>query len=72
MIRVVRTPEGVELDQSGRTAGRGAYLHERKSCWQNALTGSLAKALRTTITEPERERLRQFSEGLTDPAKQQG
>jgi predicted RNA-binding protein YlxR (DUF448 family) len=38
LLRVVRTPDGhVQLDASGKKAGRGAYLCARLSCWENAL-----------------------------------
>lgn len=33
LIRVVRTPEGgIELDLTGKTSGRGAYLCFNKAC----------------------------------------
>lgn len=59
LVRVVRTDSGVQIDQSGKMNGRGAYLCERESCWQRAVTTDvLAKALRTTLTVDDRERLR--------------
>ncbi len=37
LLRVVRTPdEHVQLDATGKKAGRGAYLCARLSCWENA------------------------------------
>jgi len=33
MLRIVRTTEGVQVDPSGKLAGRGAYLHDKRSCW---------------------------------------
>ena len=37
LIRVVRRPDGsVALDATGRTAGRGAYLHSAPACLQQA------------------------------------
>jgi predicted RNA-binding protein YlxR (DUF448 family) len=33
LVRVVRRPDGsVELDKTGRTAGRGAYVHADPAC----------------------------------------
>jgi uncharacterized protein len=33
LVRVVRRPDGsVELDRSGKQAGRGAYLHASAEC----------------------------------------
>jgi predicted RNA-binding protein YlxR (DUF448 family) len=60
LIRVVRTEEGVMIDPSGKLHGRGAYLCERQSCWERAVTTDvLNKALRTMLTAEDRERLRQ-------------
>jgi hypothetical protein len=55
LIRIVRTPvDGVMIDDTGKRAGRGAYLCQRRSCWQRALTSNaLNRALRTTLTETE-------------------
>jgi uncharacterized protein len=60
LFRVVRSEEGVSVDPSGKLNGRGAYLCERKLCWERAVSGDvLAKALRVTLTDTDRERLRQ-------------
>ncbi|HET8841093.1 MAG TPA: YlxR family protein [Ktedonobacteraceae bacterium] len=38
LLRIVRTPdEHVQLDASGKKAGRGAYLCAKLSCWEGAL-----------------------------------
>jgi uncharacterized protein len=60
LIRVVRTPEGVWVDPTGKLAGRGAYLHDRQSCWERGLKGALAHALKVEFTDQDRERLRTF------------
>lgn len=57
LIRLVRTPEGVQVDPSGKQQGRGAYVHDRRSCWEDALKGSLGKALRTRLTDEDQDRL---------------
>ncbi|MCS7276109.1 MAG: YlxR family protein [Dehalococcoidia bacterium] len=59
LVRVVRTLDGkVEVDPTGKRAGRGAYLHRDYACWQAALKRDrLAHALRTTLTAQERESL---------------
>lgn len=59
LTRLVRTQnEGVQLDPSGKLAGRGAYLCSNPNCWQTALsTDVLAKALRTMLTDVDRQRL---------------
>jgi predicted RNA-binding protein YlxR (DUF448 family) len=57
LTRVVRSPEGVLIDPSGKAPGRGAYVHEQRTCWDRALKGSLSKALRTELTDKELEDL---------------
>jgi len=65
LIRVVRrVDEGVLVDPSGKLAGRGAYLHNQRSCWERALKGGLANALKTTLTSDDRQRLEEFMSGL--------
>ena len=60
LIRVVRSPDGVRVDLNGKMPGRGAYLHDRISCWERGLMGVLANALRTELTMEEREALKEF------------
>lgn len=60
LIRIVRTDSGVLVDPSGKMNGRGAYLCEQKSCWENAIqTNVLDRVLRVTLTNEDRERLGQ-------------
>jgi predicted RNA-binding protein YlxR (DUF448 family) len=65
-MRVVRTEEGVLLDPTGKRDGRGAYVHERRSCWEAALSGSLAHALKVELTAVDTESLRAHARQLTD------
>jgi predicted RNA-binding protein YlxR (DUF448 family) len=65
LLRVVRTEAGVMVDPTGKVNGRGAYLCERESCWERAVTSDvLNKALRTMLTAEDRERLRQNQPSL--------
>ncbi len=65
LVRLVYTPEGLRVDLTGRLPGRGAYLHDRRSCWEQALKkGTLARALRVTLTEDDIARMRAFMEML--------
>ncbi len=67
LVRLVRTPEGVRVDLTGRQPGRGAYLHDRRACWEQALKrGTLARALRVELTEDDLTRLRAFMAVLPD------
>lgn len=64
MVRLVRTPEGVLVDPTGKQAGRGAYLHDRRECWELGLKGSLAQALKVDLGAEDRERLEAFMKTL--------
>lgn len=66
LIRIVRTTDGVQIDPTGKLSGRGAYLHDIKSCWDKGLKGTLANALRTTISEQDMEALKCFAATLKD------
>lgn len=67
LIRLVRAANGVEIDATGKQAGRGAYLHDRRECWERALKGDLLeRALRTTLKDEERERLRAHGNTLPE------
>lgn len=66
LIRIVRTPDGVVIDPGGKLAGRGAYLHESKPCWEKGLKGPLANALKTELTGKDRDVLRTFLSELPD------
>jgi len=69
LIRIVNGPDGVKIDPTGKSHGRGAYLHDERSCWVRGLKGSLAHALRTQINEQELSELRSFLDGLPDHEK---
>ncbi len=59
LVRIVRLPSGgVEVDETGKKPGRGAYLCPDAACWELALTKlSLEHALKTETTAEEKEAL---------------
>jgi predicted RNA-binding protein YlxR (DUF448 family) len=63
-MRVVRTPAGdVILDESGRAAGRGAYVCRTAECLDRAVAkGGLSRALKTPLPHELRPAL---DRGLT-------
>lgn len=65
---MVRSPQGVFIDPTGKLAGRGAYLHDSRACWQQGLKGALAKALRTELSAADRERLNAYLVTLPEEA----
>ena len=54
------------VDLTGKAHGRGAYLHDERSCWERGLKGSLAHALRAEINEQELAELRSFMALIKD------
>jgi predicted RNA-binding protein YlxR (DUF448 family) len=65
-VRLVRiaadTGATVEVDDGKRhVPGRGAYLCREASCWERGLRGALAGNLRVTLTEHNREALRDYA-----------
>jgi predicted RNA-binding protein YlxR (DUF448 family) len=60
MVRIVRTADGVRVDPTGKLAGRGAYLHDRRECWVRGLRGALANALKAELTADDRAQLENF------------
>jgi len=72
LIRLVRQPEGLQIDPTGKLAGRGAYLHNRRSCWERGLKGPLAHALKVDLTPADLERLREFMLTLPEESEAAG
>ena len=68
MIRLVRTTDGVQVDPTSKLAGRGAYLHDRRECWERALKGALGHALKTELSVHDRAQLEEFMNKLPDEA----
>lgn len=64
LLRLVRTDEGVRVDPTGKLAGRGAYLHDARACWEKGLKGPLANALRTALSEQDLVILTAFMQTL--------
>ena len=58
-MRIVRTVTGdVILDETGRSAGRGAYVCRTGDCLEKALTkGALSRALKTPLPAETRDAL---------------
>ena len=66
LIHLVRIPDGsVQVDTNGKMAGRGAYLCQTRECWTIGLKGGrLEHALRTPLTQDNREQLTRYGENL--------
>jgi predicted RNA-binding protein YlxR (DUF448 family) len=72
LIRIVRLSDEVRVDPTGKLAGRGAYLHDRQTCWERGLKGALAHALRTELTAKDREELLAFMTTLPPETPAEG
>ncbi len=66
LIRIVRISDGnVEVDTTGKKAGRGAYLCRVQECWEVGLkAGRLEHTLRTSLTQDNREQLIGYGKDL--------
>jgi len=67
LIRLVRISNGtVEVDPSGKKAGRGAYLCQSPECWEDGLKrGRLEYNLRTALTQENRQQLIRYGKDFT-------
>jgi predicted RNA-binding protein YlxR (DUF448 family) len=65
LIRIVRTPDGIQIEHNERLHGRGAYLHPTAACWEKGLKSSLPQALRTEISEQDMLALREHVRSLS-------
>jgi predicted RNA-binding protein YlxR (DUF448 family) len=65
LLRVVRTPDGqVQIDRTGKAAGRGAYLCPKRECFEQAVKKRrLARTLRTMVPEEVVEQVEQWLDG---------
>ena len=68
----MRTPEGVFVDTTGKAAGRGAYVHNTRSCWEKALKGPINHALRVELSEEDRLRLKEYVSQLPQEKSTEG
>jgi uncharacterized protein len=66
LLRLVRTPNGVVLDPTGKLTGRGVYLHKLRSCWERGLKGAVANALKTEINANDMSTLKSFMATMPD------
>lgn len=72
LVRIVRTLQGeVQIDERGKTPGRGAYLCRSRTCWQDALShGRLEHALKIQLELGDRQRLDEYAQRLPCPETQ--
>ena len=68
LVRVVRTPSGsVQVDPTGKLAGRGAYVCRARACWEQALQGHrLSTALKTNLSADSLAALQAYAATLPE------
>ncbi|MCC6169444.1 MAG: YlxR family protein [Caldilineaceae bacterium] len=67
LVRLVRAETGIEVDPTGKKAGRGAYLHPYQTCWRAVLRGNrLEQALRTRLSDENRQALVAYMAALPE------
>ncbi len=68
LLRLVRiSPGQIEVDETGKKNGRGAYLCRVKECWEVGLARkTLDQALKTTLDPETRARLKVYGESLPE------
>ncbi|MCL2475466.1 MAG: YlxR family protein [Chloroflexi bacterium] len=65
LVRFVRTPGGILLDESGRLNGRGAYVCCSTSCLSEAIKKqSLQRALKTEMTSGTLDKILKLGERI--------
>jgi predicted RNA-binding protein YlxR (DUF448 family) len=69
LVRLVRTADGVLVDETGKLPGRGAYLHADPSCWEIGMKKSLQNALRTALSEADLDRLRKYVDSMREDSE---
>ena len=69
LIRIVRTTEGVRVDLTGKANGRGAYLHKKRDCWERALKGALAHALKIKLSDHDITYLQEYMQNIPESSR---
>jgi predicted RNA-binding protein YlxR (DUF448 family) len=66
-VRVVRTAAGtIEVDETGKKPGRGAYLCKTPECWDKALKSKMLEyALKTAISMEDKAALQAYAAALS-------
>ena len=60
LIRIVRTSDGIEIDLTGKKAGRGVYLHRDPVCWQKGIDNAVARGLKIQLSDKDRALLENY------------
>jgi hypothetical protein len=74
LVRIVRGADGlVEVDETGKRSGRGAYLCRDRECWDKALKGKVLEyALKTPISLEQKAKLQEYAAGIESIERNKG
>ena len=74
LVRVVRSQAGsVQVDDTGKKPGRGAYLCHNAACWERALKKNrLDHTLRGPISSEDKLTLREYARQAAHSASREG
>ena len=74
LVRLVKTAEGaVQVDETGKKPGRGAYLCKTAECWNSALNGKVLQyALKTAISMEDKAALQAYAATLSNEGQKTG
>ena len=62
----------VEVDETGKKSGRGAYLCRTRACWDKALKSKVLEyALKTPISVEQRAILQAYADSLDEEERPQ-
>ena len=65
LVRIVASPEGIMVDETGKKKGRGAYICPVLECWETALKkDKLPHSLHRSITTEEKAGICEYLEKL--------
>ena len=65
LIRIVASPEGVMVDETGKKKGRGAYICPVLECWETALKKEkLNHSLHRVVTAEEKAGISEYLKEL--------
>jgi predicted RNA-binding protein YlxR (DUF448 family) len=68
LVRIVRNAEGgVDVDETGKKPGRGAYLCRTRDCWETALKRkAIEYALKIPVSAEDKLALQAYAAGLPE------
>lgn len=73
LVRIVRGTDGsVQVDETGKKSGRGAYLCRNTECWDKALKSKMLEyALKTAISLEDKATLQAYAVSLRNEDREE-